>query len=946
MAIRHGLRLWSWLVALAILAFRPLLAHAQVSPAGRWVTLTSTHFRVHFRPGDEAVARHSLREGERAYRLLASELVPPRQSIDLVLSDAADFANGSAVVFPTSRIVLLLTPGVSDPDLQNFDDWIRVVLTHELTHIFHLDRVKGPWRLLQSVLGRAPGSFPNLYQPSWVTEGLAVYYESHFSEVGRLRGSFHTQLLLGAAEDDRWLGPNQATFISERWPDGTAPYAFGSRFFQSAVAAGGDSIIPHFLEKTSGQWIPFRTGRPLRLASGLRRDSLWNGLHRHYLQLAEARPPTGAQTVARGLRSQPALAISADGSLAWFSSRPDEAPSIILRHPDGHEDQYRSTAAVDLTWAADTLFAAWLDLTDPMTYRSDLHRMIKGHWKQITHGQRVVDIAAGPSGIVATQIGGDGNRLVTISGDSVIPVVAEQPGTTWASPAVRRQGGILAVQHDTSGYRLVLIEPGAGGDSTMISARGSAVLADPQWNRDGSGFFYVSDASGLPQIYYSDLNAGWKQLTDEPTGATQPVMSPDGWLYFATLESDGYALKRRRLPGNGDEAPPVTGIGAQAGATHGTGPIAPDSGLLSGYRPWPALRPHYFIPYAVDKGSAGFFLGAFTSGSDPVGRVAYSLSLAAGLDGGRMDGSMSLIYRRWNRHTIDLYLSQDQGDAGRVTAPISAIVRSRERDASLGLSTAWRRWYRAMILRVAADYEQDSFFSSPALSFINPEFVGASAGLSMSRVLRPPLSISDEDGASLSVRYRRRWRMDQDGWSDEWRGRLAGYLAIKGLGGFAHPVLGGRLAAATSGGPDRETFGIGGASGVTYQPLPGIVAGSRRQFPVRGFEAGEIRGGTAAVGTLELRVPVALVAAPLGGLPYGLDRVSLRFFYDYGRAWEPPMRGLPNHLSSAGVEVTWDLVVLYDVPLRLRTGLAVPLTDGSITRQGDVRWGLGFGSEF
>jgi hypothetical protein len=221
-----------------------------------------------------------------------------------------------------------------------------------------------------------------------------------------------------------------------------------------------------------------------------------------------------------------------------------------------------------------------------------------------------------------------------------------------------------------------------------------------------------------------------------------------------------------------------------------------------------------------------------------------------------------------------------------------------------------------------------------------------SVGLAAGRTLRPPLAISDEDGATVSLRYRRRWRMDQDGGSDEWRGRLAVYRSIPGVGSFAHPVLAARVSAATSSGDDRETFGVGGASGITYQPLPGITAGSSRAFPVRGYEAGEIRGGTVAVGTAELRIPLSLVARPLWDLPYGLDRVSLRIFYDHGRTWEPPIQGLPHWIHSAGVEVTWDLLVLYDVPLRLRTGVATALRDGSVTRQGDVRFGLGFGSEF
>ncbi|MEO8295379.1 MAG: hypothetical protein ABI613_07690 [Gemmatimonadota bacterium] len=921
---------------------------AQVSPAGRWLTLTTPHFRVHFRPGADSIAYRAAGEGERAYRLLSSELVPPRTAVDLVLSDAADFANGAASVFPTNRIVLLLTPSPSDPDLQNFDDWIRVVLTHELTHIFHLDRVRGPWRVAQSVFGRAPGTFPNLYQPAWVTEGLATYYESRFTGGGRPRGTFHSQILLGAAHGGHWPHPNEATYLSERWPDGISPYAFGSRFLGQVREVGGDSAIPRFVEAMSGQWIPFRTGHPLATSTGIGRDSVWEGLHQEYDSLAESRKFSVAETIASSMRALPSLAISRNGALAWFSSLPDQAPFIVVRDTNGKTEKYLATGGVDLAWNADTLYADWLELTDPLTYRSDLHRLVHGHWTKLTSGQRLTDVAAGANGILAVQIGGQGNRLVQVSGDSTLSLGRESPDVTWASPAVSRNGSLVAVQHDPAGYHLVFLDPEMPGEARVVSVVAPVTLADPAWDEDSQGtraLLFVSDTRGLPQIYRQELDGDPLQLTDEPMGALQPQLSPDGWLYFATLEAQGYALKRMRMPEGrvqhpssvprADTSPPFQADTTVALEAH-----------ASGYRPWPALQPHYFIPLAIDKGSAGLFLGAFTSGTDPVGRLAYSLALSAGLDKGSVDGSFAMVFRRWNHHAIDLYLSQDHGDAGTISAPVSAMVLSRERDATVGFNTTWRHWYPSSTLRLALDYEQDSFTSRPALRFVNPEFVGASAGFSVARVLRPPLAISDEDGAAFSIRYRRRWRMDEDGWSDEWRGRAAGYIALKGVGGYAHPVLAMRLTAATSSGPDRETFGVGGASGITYQPLPGIVAGSSRQFPVRGYEAGETRGGAAAVATAELRIPVALVARGLGDLPYGLDRVSLRLFFDYGRAWAAPRPGLPRHLQSSGVEVTWDLVVLYDVPLRLRTGIAVPLEDGSVTRRGDVRFGLGFGSEF
>ena len=849
-------------------------------------------------------------------------------------------------------MTLLLVPPTGVPDLQNHDDWLRQIIVHELTHIFHLDRVKGPWRLVQSVFGRVPGAFPNTYQPSWVIEGIATYYESHLTGRGRIPGSFHSEVLLSTAAGHRWPRPSAAVYLSEKWPDGLAPYAFGSRFMNHLAGVAGDSSVPRFIEKTSGQWIPFRTGRPLRLATGRNRDSLWQAQAVKYEERARQRPPSSADVISRGLRQPPSPVVSPARSLAWFESSTGESPAIVVRRPGAPKERYLTTGGIDLAWNGDTLYATRLETPAPGLYRSDLYRLVDGEWERLTWGQRLTDITVGRGGVVAVQLTEEGNRLVRYHDGRLSVISANATGVTYASPTVDSGGRVVVVEHGQGGYRLRSFR---GLDNEVLKdehpnrvlyAQPNEVLADVTWDPHGFWLYFVSDRTGLPQVY-REFSGRTEQVTDEPFGARQPSVDRVGRIYFSSLEADGHALKRT-LPAEARsghqanlESLSVRARTIEAGELSARRPIR-----QTAYSPWSALRPHYFLPYLVDKGSAGYFLGAFTSGGDPVGRLAYSVRGAAGLERGRVDASIYLTYRHWDHHSVDLYLAQDNGDAGVVFVPGPVSVQSRERDAELGFNTVWRRWYRSLTFRVAADYEEDHFTSEPQLNLINPQFGALSAGVSLGRTLRPPLAISDEDGATLSLRYRRRWRLDRDGGSDEWRGRLAAYQSIRGVGGFAHPVLAGRLSAATSSGDDRETFGVGGASGITYQPLPGIVAGSSRAFPVRGFEAGEIRGGTVAVGTAELRVPLALVARPLWDLPYGLDRVSLRIFYDYGRVWDPPLPGLPHWIHSTGVEVTWDLLVLYDVPLRLRTGVATALSDGSVTRQGDLRIGLGFGSEF
>ena len=160
---------------------------AQPSPYKNYRTLDTDHFHVTVPVGLEREGRVAAAAAERAYAQLSKELKPPRGTIDLVVSDDADYSNGFATPYPSNRIVVFATPPIESNALRLNEDWLALVITHELTHIFHLDRTSGVWSLAQHVFGRAPGLFPNTYGPSWLTEGLAVYYESRFTPGGRLK---------------------------------------------------------------------------------------------------------------------------------------------------------------------------------------------------------------------------------------------------------------------------------------------------------------------------------------------------------------------------------------------------------------------------------------------------------------------------------------------------------------------------------------------------------------------------------------------------------------------------------------------------------------------------------------------------------------------------------------------------------------------------------------
>src|SRR5947209_105563 len=230
---------------------------AQVAPNADWHTIRTRHFRVHFAPPLEAEARRAAVNAERAYAQLSTELVPPRGTIDLVLSDDVDYVNGYATPYPTNRIVVYANPPTDASGLRQYEDWNALVVTHELTHIFHLDRTRGIWRVGQAIFGRNPLLFPNLYEPRWVLEGLAVYFESRITGEGRLESSEHLMTARAAALANRIPSLQELAPGTSRFPGGEVIYIYGSLLFDYLSRTRGPQSVRDFVEIGAKTPLPF-----------------------------------------------------------------------------------------------------------------------------------------------------------------------------------------------------------------------------------------------------------------------------------------------------------------------------------------------------------------------------------------------------------------------------------------------------------------------------------------------------------------------------------------------------------------------------------------------------------------------------------------------------------------------------------------------------------------
>jgi len=906
---RRVARLAAALLGLLVLAGAGVCA-AQVDPSGAWRTLHTPHFRVHFRPAHRAVAARAAAEAERAWTLLATELAPPRGVVDVTLADDVDTPNGYASVFPSNRVTVFLASPATDVALQSYDDWLRLVLVHELTHLFQLDRSRGVWRVLQGAFGRAPGLFPNAYQPSWVTEGIAVYYESRFTGAGRAQSSFHTQLI-GATAERGGRSPWDAVGFA-RWPAGVTPYAWGGRFFSRAAGAGRDTLVPRFVEGSAGQLIPFRVGRPWHRATGGQLDSAW----RAALAVEAALSADTGRVLVRGMRSAPIPRINRNRDrLAYLEDDGRGARRLRVTSParPGGGWTHRVTGDARYDWRGDTLLVTQLDFTDRRHVRGDLYRWEPdGAWRRVTRGARVTEPRTGGD-LVAMLATRAGEHTLLVGGATV-----RSAGVEWGSAVPSPDGRAIAAARHAAGRWSLVRWPTAAPESLEVLFDGGGVVSDPAWTGDG-GVAFSWDGSGLPQVYRCGEARRCEALSADPWGARHPVLTADGSLLYTTLRADGWQLRQvragmRPMPAS---APPAAFDSAPAAVTRETG-----------YAWWPSLRPHFWVPLYADAGVAGRFFGAFTAGNDAIGRFAYA---ARGLVGpeARLSGSLAVMSDAWAQPTLDLWGARDWSGIGRTLTGIAVL--EREDDAAVGATFVARRWRTRASLRVAAEYERDRFLTEPDTvvaavcpGCVSRDLVGASVTVTVAHAVVAPLAISAQDGVSLSVTARRQERQGGPEWANELRSRLALYLHLP-TKGFAFPVVAARISAATATGPVAGVFGVGGVSGGIV-PLPaGEVLGSRRSFPVRGYAADAVIGPRAIATSLELRLPLALLGQGIGHLPVGVDRLALSLFGDAGDAWSSGGLPTPPRLRSLGGEIVGDLLFPSDLPIRLRAGVGWPL---------------------
>ncbi|HJU64472.1 MAG TPA: hypothetical protein VJ596_02285, partial [Gemmatimonadaceae bacterium] len=759
------------MVAWLALGFVVPAAAAQVAPHGRWSTLRTPHFRVHFAAGLEEPARRAAGYAELAYSRLAAELAAPRGTIDLVVGDNVDLANGFATPFPSNRIVIYTYAPLASPSLRYYEDWLELVVTHELTHIFHGDRVRGWWRGAQYVLGRAPFLFPAAYAPSWISEGLATYYESKLTGAGRVYGSHHRMLVRGAALGDDFPDIGDWSRATTRYPAGDIAYGFGSLFLASLAEHRGGKALRDFVERAARSPLPFTLGGVARASFGTsfqRAWETWRDSVRSEVGSAAA-PMAGWRDLTRAGRLAAFPRWLNPTTIVYVGSTGRETTGAYRVTVDGEDGERRigrrNDTDVQSPAPDGTLIFAQLELADPYQIRSDLYRGRGDSERRLTVGARLTQPDARVDGaIVAVRAVPATNQLVLLGHDgtyrrALTPAVLD---TQWAEPRWSPDGTRLAVTRWVRGRHADIVVLDTAGALVRQLTDDRAFDSSPSWTPDGQFVVFTSDRDGAPQIYLipaSGSPAEARRLSQAITGLYYPAVSPDGrYLAAARYASDGWHIGIAPFDVSATEAA-SSGTNDAARASREAAAAPRQTSPVTGFSPWPSLLPRYWLPLVAERSDGGVAFGALTSGRDVIGRHSYAVQLLIDPANGEHEGDFSYRYAGFRQPVIDLYAEQGWARVAIFDDDERAGTLS-ERTRTLGISaTATRPRVRsAAWVSVGGELEMLSYSTAPEnlLPRLDPFFASspqlrtmlASAG--WSNVKRPGLSISPEDGVSLS----------------------------------------------------------------------------------------------------------------------------------------------------------------------------------------------------
>jgi Tol biopolymer transport system component len=917
-----------------------------------WKTLETPHFRIHHEAANKEYAQNLAAIAERVHDKLSGWLAwQPQDKTEVLILDTVDLSNGSAFPLPYNRISIYMPPPV-DGELMDQSPWLEMVFTHEYVHILHLDMAYGAPQKVRNVFGRSMDlfsllDFPQIFAPTWVTEGIAVYGESEHAgqygnaaNYGRLNSAFYEGMM--RMEVQRGLRSlTEVSFNSGfRWPYGQV-YLYGAYFFKFVETHYGRDAVTNYIRVYGTNLIPFRMDSRSEEIFGKSAQTVWAEFQdyltqRFAPQLAAIKQQDRfvTHTVYDALYSNSALAPAANGDLYFLHDDASSRPEIRRLRADGTSEAVLDGRGVqEIAWHDEAgLLLSKFAVCDNTNIYADLYQWKPGmsSARRLTHCGRYTFAAWRPDGqaIAAIQSERGMSRLLLLDATGkMVGVLADMPqGDTLGHISWSPDGNSLvaSIQRKETGWNLELLD--IKTHLWRVLTANSELVQRPQFSKDGREIYFLSDHGKVWNL--RRLKLGSEQIdtiSNTASAITEAVVMPDKSYRMVEYTPNGKAI----IALEAVTEPAGTGYAAKTSALPPVAAIsnAPDYQPypytdVKDYSPWSTLKPHYWFPLIDSSADQTSYVGVLLSGSDALdfhqwsaiplyyydqkafgGLASYSFYNNVTLSAQRqfvMQGSIDSTVRYRDeevRYQALLHHSFNTLDSGLYLA---AGVASEEINSQLLKGSGADQTYHNKITGAIAQFDNSRFYkrSIAPVDGRRVQLLGESYDL---------LGGSDYSGTTS--------RLD---WNE--------YIALADNHALHVRML------YAQGDPGIRAYRLGGVS-ETLSDIGGDTGLGRRDFPLRGYPSGlaALSGSNMGLATAEWKIPLGYHYDGWFVPPLGIGRESLSLFVDSGDAWN--QGEAIEFKTGAGVEWNIEALVGYDL-LKLATtlGYAHGLDNGGENR--------------
>lgn len=901
-----------------------------VDPGLSWKTIENEHLYVHYADGNKAIAERALAIAEAAHQRFTKELNwIPKEKTHVVLSDETDLPNGFATPIFFNRTVIYLAPPTSINTLEDFDDWLSTLIFHEYVHIVHLDKSSGSPEYLRKIFGRFLLLFPNLFQPSWVIEGLATYKETYLERgIGRGQSTMFASMM--REEVANGLSPiSHVNLPVKTWPAGTTRYLYGVYFMTFIVEKYGEDKLQEWVEGYSNNLIPFFINTNAEQTMGHNLTPLWEEFQQW---LEEKFQPQIAAIQAKGVTEATQLSTDAyrtDSVRAFSTKAGDEVYYVrnggykraSLMHIDANgnkEELIGLNYGGDLDVHAEAgLLLTQNEICNNYTTYKDIYLYDKDNneLERLTECGRYLFASWFPDGKQMVAVHHNATRfelrlldkrahlkevLWRASNDEIIGQIDVSPDGKQIVASLWRRG---------SGWNLELFD--LVDRSWKKITTGVSIVANPQFSPDGNLLFSM-EGNGVYNLHrYYSATRKVEQITNLIGGAFQSSQaSLSGDIYYAGYSAEGYAIYKLTDPDVFAE--PVTFEDNQLKLID----YSITSHQQKDYSALSNMYPRWWFPEFQFSEQRSEF-GVTTMGNDALGLHNYSIAASYDTKLNQPAGELSYAYVnrfflsavRLNEITLDT-----SGNINRISSRSIA-------SAVLAFPRTYIQKQTDLLFSLIFDIKADAELATGAIPLddFEDKLLGVAWLYNTSQL--NPLSISLVDGMKLRLVVEDSDILDSDytgqvytfDWKQYIRTGRESVFALRFLQGW--------------GTEQPRAFKLGGegynddAIGVLLGTSSNEAVFNQRNYALRGYKEGlpQLQGRRAQLLTAEWRFPLQRIEKGVMTPPVGIMQWYGTLFAETGSAY----RNSPeSYYSSAGIELTADINLFYNLTLRTRAGYA------------------------